>query len=156
MIGMLYSYLHPVMLGACSFFFWVATKVHTHNALFVYCQPFEGGGKIFYYWNRVVFATLYVSILICFGILSLKGFVKAALAFVVIMLLVTYMVDRGFTNTFVIHSFHLPIKIARIHDEEEESLLKSQKLVKDGGENFMYRHPMLNHQNWDSRPFRWM
>jgi hypothetical protein len=31
-------YMAPVMLGACSFFFWVATKVHTHNALFIYCE----------------------------------------------------------------------------------------------------------------------
>lgn len=42
-----FRYMAPVMLGACSFFFWVATKVHTHNALFIYCEPFSGGGMIF-------------------------------------------------------------------------------------------------------------
>lgn len=75
--------MQPVMLGACSFFFWVATKVHTHNALFIYCQPFEGGGKIFYYWNRIVFVILYSSILIFFGILAFKQFAKTAITFVI-------------------------------------------------------------------------
>lgn len=35
------------------------------------------------------------------------------------MLLVTIMVDKAITNTFVIHSLNLPIKIARNHDDEE-------------------------------------
>ena len=168
----------PVMLGACSFFFWVATKVHTHNALFIYCEPFSGGGKIFYYWNRVVFATLYCSILIFFGILAIKVsrlnsitgyynmqsfnpistidqfnikgilqdgysfycdvsnlvcvgtliFIQSLIShlwFVSLlafsMLLVTIMVDKSITNTFVVNSLNLPIKIARKHDDEEAS-----------------------------------
>lgn len=37
------------------------------------------------------------------------------------MLLVTIMVDKAITNTFVVHSFNLPIKIARDHDDEEVS-----------------------------------
>jgi len=72
------------------------------------------------------------------------------------MLLVTIFVDKAITNTFVIHSFDLPIKIARNHDDEEIAFLEKSKLKKDGGENFMYRNPMLNQQNWDEKPFRWM
>jgi len=72
------------------------------------------------------------------------------------MLLVTISVDKAITNKFVIHSFNLPIKIARIHDEEEKALLKKSKIKRDGGENFMYRNPQLNHRNWDEKPFRWM
>jgi hypothetical protein len=36
------------------------------------------------------------------------------------------------------------------------TMLKKSKLKKDGGENFMYRNPMLNQSNWDEKPFRWM
>eukprot|EP00956_Cyclotella_meneghiniana_P042497 scaffold248505_cov58-Cyclotella_meneghiniana.AAC.1 len=64
--------------------------------------------------------------------------------------------NKAITNKFVIHSFNLPIKIARIHDEEEKALLKKSKIKRDGGENFMYRNPQLNHRNWDEKPFRWM
>ena len=67
-----------------SFFFWMATKVHTHNALFIYCQPFEGGGKVFYYWNRIVFVILYTSICIFTGLLALKKFASMALAFFIV------------------------------------------------------------------------
>ena len=38
------------------------------------------------------------------------------------MLLVTISVDKAITNKFVIHSFNLPIKVARIHDDEEVSV----------------------------------
>lgn len=38
------------------------------------------------------------------------------------MLLVTISVDKAITNKFVIHSFNLPIKVARIHDDEEVSI----------------------------------
>ena len=40
-------------------------------------------------------------------------------SFFVRMLLVTIMVDKAITHTFVIHSLNLPIKIARNHDDEE-------------------------------------
>mmetsp|Transcript_22211 Transcript_22211/g.48220 ORF Transcript_22211/g.48220 Transcript_22211/m.48220 type:complete len:141 (-) Transcript_22211:455-877(-) len=84
MVALMYSYMAPVMLGVCSFFFWMATKVHTHNALFIYCQPFEGGGKVFYYWNRIVFVILYTSICIFTGLLALKKFASMALAFFIV------------------------------------------------------------------------
>lgn len=43
MIAMVFAFMAPIMLGVCSVFFWTATKVHMHNALFVYCQRCEGG-----------------------------------------------------------------------------------------------------------------
>ena len=109
----------PIMLGVTAVFFWVATKVHTHNALFIYCQNCEGGGKIFYYWNRIVFITLYSSIVIFSGILALKKFAQLAVVFLFIMVIIVYCVDKSIENTFVVHSLYLPINIARIHDEEE-------------------------------------
>jgi hypothetical protein len=109
----------PILLGVCAIFFWTAAKVHTHNALFVYCQRFEGGGKIFYYWNRIVFIILYSSIIIFSSILALKDFRKLAIGFFVTMMMLTYIVSKSIESRFVIHSHHLPISIARIHDEEE-------------------------------------
>lgn len=119
MIALIFAFMSPVMLFACSAFFWVASKVHTHNALFVYCQRCESGGKIFFYWNRIVFITLYTSIVIFNSILALKGYIAMAALFLVMMILITYSIDKSVENTFVKHSLHLPISNARIHDEEQ-------------------------------------
>ena len=43
-----YSTIVPFVTGSCAIFFYVATKVYTHQALFVYAQPYEGGGKLMY------------------------------------------------------------------------------------------------------------
>lgn len=115
-------FMTPMMLGVCAIFFWVATKVHTNNALFVYCQESEGGGKIFYYWNRIVFVTIYSSIVIVASVIALKAFPKLGIAFLVTILILTYCVDKSVETTFAIHSLHLPISMARIHDEEEVSV----------------------------------
>ncbi|KAL7553133.1 hypothetical protein ACHAWF_016395 [Thalassiosira exigua] len=79
MIAMVFCFMAPIMLGVCAVFFWIASKVHMHNALFVYRQRCEGGGKIFYYWSRIVFITLYSSIVIFSAVLTLKGFTKQGL-----------------------------------------------------------------------------
>ena len=114
---MLCRFMTPMMLGVCAFFFWVATKVHTNNALFIYCQRCEGGGKIFYYWNRIVFVTIYSSIVIVASVIALKAFPKLGIAFLVTILILTYCVDKSVETTFAIHSLHLPISMARIHDK---------------------------------------
>ena len=46
----------PIVTGACAVFFYIAVKVYTHQALFIYAQPYEGGGKLMYQLNRSVFA----------------------------------------------------------------------------------------------------
>lgn len=115
----LLRFMTPMMLGVCALFFWVATKVHTNNALYVYCQRCEGGGKIFYYWNQIVFITIYSSIAIFTSLLLMKAFPKLAIAFLVIMTITTYCIDKSVETTFALHSIHLPISMARIHDEEE-------------------------------------
>jgi hypothetical protein len=115
----------PSLLGMCAIFFWVATKVHTHNALFVYCQRFEGGGKIFFYWNRIIFIILYSAIIVFSLFLALKEFRSLAVGFFFTMIVITYCVSKSIESTFVIHSQHLPISIARIHDEEEVSKFRT-------------------------------
>ena len=32
----------PIVMGACALYFYLAAKVYTHQALFVYAQPYEG------------------------------------------------------------------------------------------------------------------
>lgn len=141
----------PILLGACALFFWTAAKVHTHNALFVYCQRFEGGGKLFYYWNRIIFVILYSAIVVFAAILALKQFPRLAISFSVLMVLITSSVGKAINRNFGVHSQHLPISIARIHDEEVVALLEDPRMQKDGGENFLYRHPILKHDNWNAR-----
>lgn len=53
------------------------------------------------------------------GMLALKAYTTLGIVFFFVMVLVTYCVDRAVNNTFVVHSLHLPISIARIHDDEE-------------------------------------
>lgn len=151
-IAVLYAFMAPIMLLICATFFWIATKVHTHNALFVFLQPFEGGGTIFYYFNRQVFFALYSSIAFFAIFLVLKLWYKTGITFFVLTSVITYFVQRAVTNTFVVNSLHLPISLARANDEEEIALLASTDVPRDGRENFMYRHPVLNQDNWNFKP----
>mmetsp|Transcript_26962 Transcript_26962/g.56923 ORF Transcript_26962/g.56923 Transcript_26962/m.56923 type:complete len:1388 (-) Transcript_26962:191-4354(-) len=146
-IAMVFAFMVPMMLGVCAAFFWITTKVHTHNALYCYVQKNEGGGRLFYYFNRIVLIGLYSSIIVFSGIFALRSKTMMALCFLVIMLAITYGVDSAMKKTFVIHSINLPISIARIHNEE---MLSQSNLKSDGEENFMYRHPVLNQHNWDT------
>mmetsp|Transcript_17144 Transcript_17144/g.37879 ORF Transcript_17144/g.37879 Transcript_17144/m.37879 type:complete len:1186 (-) Transcript_17144:79-3636(-) len=150
-IALIYSFTAPIMLGVCTVFFWTATKVHTNNALFVYCQRCESGGKLFYYWNRIVFISLYCSIIVFSGVLVLKQFPRSGVAFFIIGLSVIFFTDRAIKSKFVVHSLHLPMSKAIIHDTEEAAALISDTNKKsDKKENFMYRSPELNHANWDT------
>ena len=125
--------------------------MHTNNALFVYCQRCESGGTLFYYWNRIVFISLYCSIIVLSGVLVLKQFPRSGLAFFIIGLMAVFFTDRAIKSKFVVHSLHLPMSQARIHDTEEAAALISEtKQRSDKKENFMYRSPELNHANWDT------
>lgn len=46
LVGSVYAINVPLVIGVCSAYFYTATKVYTHQALFVYAQPYEGGGKV--------------------------------------------------------------------------------------------------------------
>ena len=139
------------MLGVCTVFFWTAAKVHTNNALFVYCQRCESGGTLFYYWNRIVFISLYCSIIVFSGVLVLKHFPRSGVAFFMIGLMVIFYTDQAIKSKFVVHSLHLPLSQARIHDTEEAVALISETKQRSGKkQNFMYRSPELNHANWDT------
>jgi len=149
-------------------------------------QVLSSPNQIFYYWNRVVFITLYCSVVVFAGednvgmsctfralthqfltllhwtgILALKHYTTTGIVLFFVMTLVVYCVDRAVKSTFVVHSLHLPISIARIHDDDEAAYLLEEADSLDaeesdaklgGGEKFMYRHPILNQDNWNSKP----
>ncbi len=66
-----------------------------------------------------MFVTIYSSIVVFSSFLVLKQFPKLGLAFLVVMIIITYCVDKSVETTFAVHSLHLPMSMARIHDEEE-------------------------------------
>merc|ERR1712232_1356899 len=73
LVALIYSTVVPVVLGVCALYFYVAAKVYTHQALFIYAQPYEGGGKLMYLLNRSVFGIVYISICFFAAILGLKN-----------------------------------------------------------------------------------
>ena len=76
--------------------------------------------ELFYVSYHCVFFSF--NALFLSGILALKQFTELGIGFLLALTLLTYCVDKSIENTFVIHSLHLPISIARIHDEEEVRL----------------------------------
>jgi len=134
------------MLGVCAMYFWIASKINTHNALFVYRQPFESGGMRFYYWSRMTLVTCYLSVVVFSGMLAFKSFAELALCFLLVMIFIVYLVDKAITRRFVIHSLELPIKVVA---EEEVSLISEARLsVQDEEVSFMYRNPVLQQKTW--------
>jgi hypothetical protein len=111
--------------------FYLASKIYTHQALYIFSQKYEGGGKLFYSLNRTVFALIYVSIIIFGTVLALKDRFYAAASFVVLMISIAYTVDGDIHARFSVTSQKLPLTRARIIDEEYASLLVKKKAVAD-------------------------
>ena len=173
MIGMMFGFICPLMLGVCAIYFFIASKINTHNgkflpanaqfacshsltalallpncylALFVYRQPFESGGTRFYYWSKMTVITCYCSIAIFAGMLVIKSFPGLAICFLLVMFFVVYLVDRAITRRFVIHSLELPIKL--VAEEEVALVCESELPTQDEEASFMYRNPLLNQKTW--------
>lgn len=115
-------------------------------ALFVYRQPFESGGKRFYYWSRMTLITCYCSVIIFAGMLAFKNYADIAICFLLIMSFIVYLVDKAITRRFVLHSLELPMKLVA---EEEVALITDSKLsTQNEDANFTYRNPVLNPKSW--------
>jgi len=117
----------PIVTGVCAIFFYVTTKVYTHQALFVYSQPYEGGGALMYQLNRSVFTIIYVSIAIFSVLLSLKKLKYAGPSYFVIMSLLTLYLDFKVKKTFVKPSMTLSLTNARSIDEELQLRVNIEK-----------------------------
>ena len=118
LVACIYSTIVPIVIGACAVYFYFGTKVYTHQALYVYGQRYEGGGKLMYQLSRTVFSILYFSICIFSILLGLKSMRIAAIAFLVVMMVITVLVDKNITYLFVKPSLNLALSNARVIDEE--------------------------------------
>ena len=129
MISMVYSSIVPIVMGACSLYFFVASKIYTHQCLYVFSQKYEGGGKVFYSINRVVFVIIYASIIIFATVMLLKEMFVLAGIFLFGMLAIAYVVDSEIKRRFSKTSKKLPLTRARIIDEEYENLLENEEQI---------------------------
>eukprot|EP00586_Coscinodiscus_wailesii_P015502 CAMPEP_0172493356 /NCGR_PEP_ID=MMETSP1066-20121228/24773_1 /TAXON_ID=671091 /ORGANISM="Coscinodiscus wailesii, Strain CCMP2513" /LENGTH=605 /DNA_ID=CAMNT_0013263493 /DNA_START=167 /DNA_END=1984 /DNA_ORIENTATION=- len=131
MVAMVYCCQVPVVIGACSVVFYLATKVYIHQALFVYAQSYEGGGKLMYPLNRMIFVTLYITICIFSISLGLKEANIQCPLFFFFIGTVTIIVDRKVQQTFVKPSLTLALTNARIIDEENKRKVERVKQYKE-------------------------
>jgi len=118
MSACIYFALAPIVNFAVAIYFIMNYKVFHHQALFVYAQKHDGGGRIMYLLNRMIFVTLYVSIVIFFSILTLKGAPAQATTFFYSMALLTLVMDFKIQQTFVQPSATLALLKAREIDEQ--------------------------------------
>ena len=126
LVGAVYCINVPLVIGICSAYFYISTKVYTHQALFVYAQRYEGGGKLMYYLNRTTFTIVYIAVSIFSINLGLRGAGVQAPSFFVIMMFVTILVDRKIAKNFVVPSTTLALTNARLIDED--SARKEERL----------------------------
>jgi len=123
MIAMLYAVTVPLIMLAASIYFFLATKVYTHQACFVFFQPFEGGGKLMRLVNRTLFFILYTSILVFTVILYGKDAKRQASSFLIIVGIMTLSKHRSIHQNFIKTSSSLPLTRTRIFDEEYNALV---------------------------------
>ena len=67
-----------------------------------------------------MFGIVYITICFFSAILGLKNTIATAIGFFVLMMIITYVVDRWITTNFVNPSITLALTNARIIDEETE------------------------------------
>jgi hypothetical protein len=114
-----YSTTVPLIMGICTIYFYISTKVYMHQALFVFSQPYEGGGKLMKSLSLSLFVTVYISIIVFGVVLSLKsGKTTVVLAplFVLIMLVTTSLIQNHINRNYIIPSRTLPLARARLID----------------------------------------
>jgi hypothetical protein len=96
--------------------FVMLTKFLAHHVFFLQTLYFENR----YLLNRSVFGIVYITICFFSAILGLKNTIATAIGFFVLMMIITYVVDRWITTTFVNPSITLALTNARIIDEENK------------------------------------
>jgi len=131
LVGSLYSAIVPVVTGSCALFFYIAAKVYTHQALFIYAQPYEGGGKLMYQLNRSIFVIIYTSITTFAVLLTLKKANVAAGFFFFVFNIITFLVDRRVTKTFITPGLTLALTNARIIDEQNKMNEERSRLYRE-------------------------
>lgn len=123
MVALMYAVSVPLILGATSVYFFLATKVYTHQAVFVFFQPYEGGGKLMRLMNRTIFYVIYLSIFVFTIVLSIKEAFSQAISFLIICICWAAYTHRKIYEHFLKTSSSLPLVRARAFDEEYQAML---------------------------------
>ena len=113
----LLSTLVPLMMGVSSAYFFMSSKVILHQALFVFSQQYESGGRLWYSMSRIVFVVIYLSIILVATVLFLKDSTAASVSFLIIMFTITFKTDLLIYRKFSKPSWELPLAMARINDD---------------------------------------
>jgi len=119
-ISALYGALAPVTGVFVAGFFFLASKVFTFMALYVYSNNYEAGGFLHYTLSNILFAVLYLVILIVAGTISAHGSNAMASVFLFPLLAITLTVQRLVYKTFVEPSLTLSLTRAREFDENSD------------------------------------
>lgn len=121
-----FSALAPLASGMASINFFLNAKVYTHQALYVYTQPYESGGRLMYTMNSFFLAALYV-VTVIFGLHILAVGGKAhSLGFMIASTTLTVSIHRRIQTRFVLPSRIHPYTIARLIDKENESRFRNK------------------------------
>lgn len=116
MVGALYGAIAPISGIFVAGFFLLAERVFRFMTLFVYGNRYQDGGFLFYTLSNILFCVLYMIIVILVGYLLAHG---AEIAAIVLLLLVpvTYYIQRDVYHTFVKPSKTLSLVKARVADD---------------------------------------
>jgi hypothetical protein len=112
----------------CAVFFYIATKVYTHQALFIYAQPYEGGGQLMYQLNTAIMVILHVYVTIFSILLGLKKTSFTGGAFFFIMNIIIFLVRHRLYATFIAPGLNLAMTNARIIDEQTKIVEERSRL----------------------------
>lgn len=129
LVAVVYSAIVPLVMGVCAIFFYIATKVYTHQALFIYSQPYEGGGQLMYQINTAIMVILHVYIGIFSVLLGLKKTSFTGGAFFFIMNIIVVLVGRRLHTTFIAPGLNLAMTNARIIDEQTKIVEERSRLL---------------------------
>jgi hypothetical protein len=128
LVAVVYSAIVPLVTGVCAVFFYIATKVYTHQALFIYAQPYEGGGQLMYQLNTAIMVILHVYVTIFSILLGLKKTSFTGGAFFFIMNIIIFLVRHRLYATFIAPGLNLAMTNARIIDEQTKIVEERSRL----------------------------
>lgn len=126
MIGALYGALAPLSCFFVAAFFLIAERVFRFMAVFVYGSLYEAGGKIMYTLNAVLFATLYLVIIIICSYLGSHGSTAMAGVFFLQIFIVAG-VNHEINRRFVRTSKTLSLTKAQSSDERKDGLSQLER-----------------------------
>jgi len=118
--AILFSVLVPLASGMASINFYLNAKIYTHQALFVYTQPYESGGNMMYKFTTSLFVTLYLGIFVLAFYMSVNQAIAPSAVFSLATSVATVQTHRMILAKFIWPSQVQPYTFARLIDEENQ------------------------------------